>query len=89
MCFLQSAPAPTLPIEIKASEGSQITAYPIVANYFFNVPQHFFNQAASSEAATKVRLENSPTPEHSQVVYMPWFVNQNQNQNIVSATKYQ
>jgi len=85
----KSAPAPTLPIEIKASKGSQITAYPIIANYFFNVPQHFFNQAASSEAATKVRLENSPTPEHSQVVYMPWFVNQNQNQNKVSYNKYQ
>jgi len=73
----KSYPAPTLPIEIKASEGSQITTHPIIANYFFNVPQHFFDQAASSEVAKKLRTGEIPTPEHSQVVYMPWYVNKN------------
>jgi len=80
-------PAPTLPIEIKASKGSQITSYPIVANYFFNVPQHFFAQAkaASTKAATHARVDNPPTPEHSQVVYVPWFENQKQT-NFISST---
>lgn len=84
----KSLPAPTLPIEIKASEGSQITSYPIVVNYFFNVPQHFFSQAqaASSKAASNVRLENTPTPEHSQVVYLPWSVNQKQQPNQVMSS---
>jgi len=78
----KSASAPTLPIEIKASEGSQITSYPIVANYFFNVPQHFFTQtqAASSKAATTARLDSLPAPQHSQVVYLPWHVDQKQQQ---------
>merc|ERR1712106_753884 len=80
-------PAPTLPIEIKASKGSQITSYPIVANYFFNVPQHFFAQAkaASTKAATYARVDNPPTPDHSQVVYVPWYENQKQT-NFISST---
>merc|ERR1711892_299099 len=79
-------PAPTLPIEIKASKGSQITSYPIVANYFFNVPQHFFAQAkaASTKAATYARVDNPPTPDHSQVVYVPWYENQKQT-NFISS----
>jgi len=77
----KSAPSPTIPIEIKGPEGSQITSFPIVANYFFNVPQHFFSQArtATVEQPAKSYPYNQPSQpgsQHSQVVYVPWYTNQ-------------
>jgi len=66
--------APTLPLEIKASEGSEITSFPIVANYFFNVPQHFFKAASSRQAEQKIRVESEEQGiQHGQVVFIPWW----------------
>merc|ERR1712013_344372 len=74
----KSVPSPSIPIEIKGPEGSQITSFPIVANYFFNVPQHFFSQAraATVEQPAKSYPYNQPGSQHSQVVYVPWYTNQ-------------
>jgi hypothetical protein len=75
----KSVQAPTIPIEIKGPEGSQITSYPIVANYFFNVPQHFFSQARAAAEPGGVGQEDAGG--HGQVVYVPWWANQQKQQN--------
>merc|ERR1712013_495721 len=77
----KSAPSPSIPIEIKGPEGSQITSFPIVANYFFNVPQHFFSQARAATVEQPAKSypynqQSQPGSQHSQVVYVPWYTNQ-------------
>ena len=67
---MQDFPTPNLPIEIGSPEGGHITGFPIVLNYFFNVPQDIFTRASSPSFDI---ILNIPEPNQSS-----WFVNQNQ-----------
>ena len=67
----QTAPALTRPLDLPLPEGAKITAYPIVANYFFSYPQQSQNPQQSQQATQSYYPSQSQYPQQTEFKQPP------------------
>ena len=69
--YAQTAPALTRPLDLPLPEGAKITAYPIVANYFFSYPQQSQNPQQSQQATQSYYPSQSQYPQQTEFQQPP------------------
>ena len=67
----QTAPALTRPLDLPLPEGAKITAYPIVANYFFSYPQQSQSPQQSQQATQAYYPSQSQYPQQTEFQQPP------------------
>jgi len=67
----ETAPALTRPLDLPLPEGAKITAYPIVANYFFSYPQQSQNPQQSQQATQSYYPSQSQYPQQTEFKQAP------------------
>ena len=69
--YAQTAPALTRPLDLPLPEGAKITAYPIVANYFFSYPQQSQSPQQSQQATQSYYPSQSQYPQQTEFQQPP------------------